>query len=177
MDLQVGNGESAPPNAKRPNYGTVTRENGTMANLVTKKGKTRGKNPRDIEYEAFDLEKQESLPKDMKEFMEVTKVTTEPELVELLINGFNDAQYSAASDEIGEFINDAWDKEYQAQFRLTIRNFSKISGKTIEETVVMLKPAIDAGWEVRLASKKAELEKAELAKKELAKSGVAVAVA
>lgn len=144
-----------PKPKNRPNFGTINRGDGTMAQLSVKKGKTRGKNPRDIEYEAFDLEKQESLPKSIKEFMEVTKVAEEKELVELLVNGFNDSQYSAASDEIGEFINDVWDKEYQAQFRLTIRNFSKIAGKSIEETVVMCKPAIDAGWEARVKARAA----------------------
>jgi hypothetical protein len=159
------------PTPKRPNYGTVTREDGTMASLSTKKGRTRGKNPRDIEYEAFDLEKPETLPKSMKEFMEVTNTKEEKDLVELLINGFNDSQYSAASDEIGEYINDAWDKEYQAQFRLTIRNFSKIAGKTVEETVTLLKPAIDAGWEVRKATKAAEAAKPVEEKKEVAAVG------
>jgi len=158
MSLEVGKN----PTPKRPNYGTVTRGDGTMANLTTKKGSTRGKNPREIEYEAFDLKNPESLPKDMKEFMLVTGVKAEAELLELLISGFNDAQYSAASDEIGEFINDAWDKDYQAQFRLTIRNFSKMSNKSVEDTVLMLKPAIDAGWEAKVLAKKAEAEKAKL---------------
>jgi hypothetical protein len=156
MYSEQGIGPSAmTQTAKRPKYGTVARENGTMAKLSTKQGKTRGKNPRSIEYEAFDLEQPDTLPKTIKEFMEVTKVEKEPELVELLVNGFNDAQYSAASDEIGEFINDAWDKEYQSQFRLTVRNFSKISGKSIEEVVTMLKPAIDAGWTAKVAAKEA----------------------
>lgn len=157
MTLAMGSN----PKPKRPNYGTVTRENGTMAKLTVAKGRTRGKNPRDIEYEKFDLEQPDTLPKTIKEFMEVTKVDKEPELVELLVNGFNDAQYSAASDEIGEFINDAWDKDYQAQFRLTVRNFSKISGKSVEEVVGMLKPAIDAGWDAKVKAKAEEKAKTE----------------
>lgn len=131
-----------------------------MVKLTTAKGRTRGKNPRDIEYEKFDHEQPDTLPKTMKEFMEVTKVDKESDLLDLLVSGFNDSQYSAASDEIGEFINDAWDKDYQAQFRLTVRNFSKISGKSVEETVAMLKTAIDAGWDAKVAAKKADAEKA-----------------
>lgn len=139
--------------------------NPKTAALSTKKGSTRGKNPRAIEYEAFDREKVETLPKDIATFMAVTKVTEESDLVNLLIDGYNDSQYSAASDEIGEFINDEWNKEYQAQFRLTIRNFSKMSGKSIEDTVSMLKTAIDAGWE----AKKVELAAAKLKAEEDAK--------
>lgn len=148
--------QGAVPAAKpRVNFGTVLREDKTMASLSMKKGKTRGKNPREIEYEAFDLEKPESLPKTIQEFVTVTKVNDENELVALLINGFNDSQYSAASDEIGEFINDAWDKETQAQFRLAVRNTSKISGMSIEDVVTMLKPAVEKGWAAKVAAKAA----------------------
>lgn len=134
-----------------------------MASLSTKKGKTRGKNPRDIEYQAFDLEKPDTLPKTIKEFMEATGMdasskSTEPELVELLVNGFNDSQYSAASDEIGEFINDAWDKDTQSQFRLAVRNYSKLSGMTIEEAVTLIKPGTDKGWDKKVLAKQ-ETEK------------------
>lgn len=154
MDLVKGN--TARP---KVTYNVVTRGDGTMAKLTVTKGRTRGKNPKDIEYEKFDLEQPENLPKDLKEFMEVVgldKVSgpdAQKAMLEYVISGFNDAQYSAASDEIGEFINDEWDKEYQAQFRLTVRNFSKISGKSIEDVVTMLKTAIDAGWVQRKAEK------------------------
>ena len=142
----------------------VTRGDGTMAKLTVAKGRTRGKNPRDIEYEKFDLEQVDTLPTSLKEFMEVTGLDklkgpeAEKAMLEYVVAGFNDSQYSAASDEIGEFINDAWDKDYQSQFRLTIRNFSKMSGKSIEDTVAMLKTAIDAGWEVKKALKAKEAE-------------------
>lgn len=155
MGLQTGQEAQGKTGNPPRRFGNVVREDGTMANLVTKKGRTRGKNPRDIEYQAFDLESPDSLPKTMGEFSEVTKVTEEKDFLELLIAGFNDSQYSAASDEIGEYVQDYWDKDYQNQFRLTVRNFSKISGKTIEETVDMLKMAIDAGWDKRVAEKKA----------------------
>ena len=117
-----------------------------MAKLTTAKGKTRGKNPREIEFEKFDREQPETLPRTIEEFMAVTNVKEEPALVDLLIEGFNDASYSAASDEIGEFINDAWDKDTQGQFRLAVRNYSKLSGDTIEEAVSLIKPGVDKKW-------------------------------
>lgn len=153
---QAGNSPSPKPTE------SDIMENVHVAVLTTAKGKTRGKNPREIEYERFDREKNDNLPKTIKEFMEATGVKDEPALVDYLIDGFNDAQYSAASDEIGEFINDAWDKETQGQFRLAVRNFSKLSGKSIEDTVTMLKPAIEAGWlakQEKLAAAKVEAAK------------------
>jgi len=123
-----------------------------MAALSTKTGKTRGKNPREIEYQAFDLEKPDTLPKSIKEFMEATGVSKEENLVEYLVDGFNMAQYSAASDEIGEFINDAWDKETQAQFRLAVRNYSKLIGASIEDAVALIKPGVDKAWEAKKAA-------------------------
>lgn len=130
-----------------------------MANLVVKTGKTRGRNPRDIEYQAFDVENPDSLPKTMEEFVQVTGKGSLEELLEYLVAGFNYSAYSAASDEIGEFVKDEWSKEYQAQFRITIRNFSKVSQQSIEEVVEMLMPAIDKGWAKIVADKKAEAEK------------------
>jgi len=132
-----------------------------MAKLSKKQGKTRGKNPREIEYDAFDLEVPENLPKTQAEFMEVTGVKGEVEIVSLLIDGFNASQYSAASDEIGEFIKDEWNKEYQTQFRATIRNYSKMTGQSIEDTVKLLMPAIDAGWVAKKAALAAEAAKVE----------------
>lgn len=129
--------------------------------LVVKKGKTRGKNPREIEYLAFDLEVPGTLPKTQAQFMEVTKVTAEVDIVSLLINGYNDSSYSAASDEIGEFINDEWDKETQLQFRNAVRNMSKLMNATIEDTVTMLKPGVDKGWEAKKALKASEATKTE----------------
>lgn len=125
-----------------------------VVGLVKKEGSTRGKNPRKIEYMAFDQSVAESLPKTLAEFVGITKAN-ESELLEYAIDGFNSAAYSAASDEIGEFIPDAWDKETAAQFRLAVRNTSKLTGLDIEATVNMLKPAIEKGL----------LAKAELAAK------------
>lgn len=125
------------------------------ASLSTKQGSTRGKNPRKIEYLAFDLEKPDTLPLSVTEFMEVTGVKEQPEIVALLVDGFNASQYSAASDEIGEYINDAWDKDTQAQFRLAVRNMMKLTGFEVEQVVNMLKPAIEKAFVERVAKAKA----------------------
>lgn len=122
-----------------------------MATLTTAEGKTRGKNPRNITFQKFDKEKPETLPKTLAEFLESTtalnsgKPYTQDEMLDYVIDGFNLAQYSAASDEIGEFIPDAWDKETANQFRLAVRNTSKLAGLSIEDTVAMLKPAVEKG--------------------------------
>lgn len=146
------------------NQGRVDTEGSVMAettapvvtaSLSKREGKTRGKNPRPIEYEAFDLEKPETLPTSLQQFMSVTGVKEEKEVLALLIDGFNQNQYAAASDEIGEFINDAWDKDTQAQFRLAVRNTSKLTGQSIEETVAFMKPAIEKGWAAKQEAKKA----------------------
>src|SRR5678809_509229 len=85
-------------------------------------------------------------PKTPAQFMEVTKTNEDADLVAYLIDGYNKAQYSAASDEIGEFIEDAWDSNTKAQFRLVVRNYAKSADMTIEEAVEMVKPAIHKAW-------------------------------
>lgn len=139
---------------------TVANETETVSavvvGLVKKEGSTRGKNPRKIEYMAFDQSVPASLPKSLAEFVGITKAD-EPTLLEYAIDGFNQAAYSAASDEIGEFIPDEWNtpemKETVAQFRLAVRNTSKLTGLDIEQTVNMLKPAIEKGLAAKAAAK------------------------
>lgn len=107
------------------------------------KGMTRGRNPREIEYLEFNREIPGNIPKTMKEFMDASGVQEEAGLVELLVTGFNESQYKAATDEIGEFINPQWDNKTQDSFRLAVRNYSKISGDTIEDAVALIKPGVE----------------------------------
>lgn len=116
-----------------------------------KVGSTRGKNPTPISWESFDDSQPATLPKSIKEFMDVTKTSDETKLVDYLIVGFNDAQYSAASDEIGEYVNPEWDDTTASQFRLVVRNYSRLTGTSIEDTVTLFKPGIEKAF----ASKKA----------------------
>jgi len=107
-------------------------------------GQTRGKNPQVITWEAFDESAPDTLPKTLSEFMEVSKVQDEPLIVSYLIAGYNDAQYTAASDPIAEFVNPAWSDDVQKQFRLVVRNYSNATGVSIEDAVALIKPGIEA---------------------------------
>jgi hypothetical protein len=163
MSKRLGRGLTAIP----PKPILSTSESNAMADLKnpktslsTKKGKTRGKNPRDIEYQAFDLEKPDLLPANLSDFMEVTGVKEQADILSYVIDGFNSAQYSAASDEIGEFINDAWDKDTQGQFRLAVRNYSKLTGMSIDDSVALIKPGVEKAWAAKAEKAKVEAEKA-----------------
>ena len=110
-------------------------------------GATRGKNPQAISYEAFDESKADTLPLTLSEFMEVTKPfggDVEKTIVEWLIGGFNDAQYTAASDPIAEYVENYWPEDVQRQFRLVVRNYSNATGVSIEDAVKLIKPGIEA---------------------------------
>lgn len=109
-----------------------------------KVGSTRGKNPQAITFEAFDLSKSETLPSTISEFMEVTKVQDEPTIMSYLIDGFNDAMYTAASDPVAEFIDASWPDDVQKQFRLVVRNYANATGVSIEDAVALIKPGISA---------------------------------
>lgn len=106
-------------------------------------GQTRGKNPVVIEWEAFDESKPDTLPTSIKQFMEVTGVDKEPELVAYLIGGFNDAAYTAASDPLAEFVDLSWPPEAQTQFRLVTRNYSRGAGVSLEDAVALIKPGFE----------------------------------
>lgn len=108
--------------------------------LRVRVGQTRGKNPMVITWEAFDESKPETNPKAISEFMEVTKVKDEPTLVSFLISGYNDAQYTAASDPLAEYVDAAWPADAQTQFRLVVRNYSRGAGVSLEDAVALIKP-------------------------------------
>lgn len=120
-------------------------ENETRSGVGTRQmvGATRGRNTSVITYENFDESQPATLPKTLKEFLEVTKVK-DSELVDLLITGYNEAQYKLASDEIGEFVDKTWPDDVQMQFRMVVRNYAKATGQTIEQAVAVIKPGIVA---------------------------------
>jgi len=105
-------------------------------------GMTRGRNPQEIQYEAFDESQKDTLPKTLSEFMEVAKVSDEPQIVLFLIDGFNSAAYTAASDPVAEFVDASWDDDVKKQFRLVVRNYSNATGVSIEDAVALIKPGI-----------------------------------
>lgn len=107
-------------------------------------GMTRGRNPQEIQYEAFDDSKPDTLPTSLSEFMDLTKVQDEKVIVSYLLDGFNSAAYTAASDPVAEFVDASWSEEVQKQFRLVVRNYSNATGVSIEDAVALIKPGIVA---------------------------------
>lgn len=132
LELERTQLEANAENEKRSGVGTRIRV-----------GQTRGKNPIVIKWEAFDESQPDTLPKTIAEFMEVTKVKDEPTLVGYLVGGFNDANYTASSDPLAEFVNPAWSADAQTQFRLVVRNYSRGAGVSLEDAVNLIKPGFE----------------------------------
>lgn len=131
QELKAAQDKAANTNKERTGVGTRVRA-----------GQTRGKASMVVSWEAFNLEEPSTLPKSIKEFTEVTGVKDEPSLLSFIIDGYNDAMYTAASDPIAEFVEDTWSPEVKAQFRLVVRNYSKAVGCSIEDAVAVIKPGI-----------------------------------
>lgn len=119
-------------------------ENATRSGVGTRLrvGQTRGKNPLVISWEAFDESKPETLPVSVQAFVDITK-SKETDLVSYLIGGLNDANYTAASDPLAEYVNLAWPQDAQTQFRLVVRNYSRGANVSLEDAVVLIKPGFD----------------------------------
>lgn len=107
-------------------------------------GQTRGKASQVIKWEAFDESKPDTLPKSIAQFSEITGKKDEPTLLGYLIAGYNDEQYTAASDPIAEFVEDTWPDDVQAQFRLVVRNYARATNSSLEDAVNLIKPGIVA---------------------------------
>ena len=108
---------------------------------------TRGKNPVEIQYEAFDDSKPETLPTSIQQFMDVTNVKDEPSLVGYLIGGYNDSAYTSASDPLKEFVDLTWPDDAQTQFRLVVRNYSRGANVSLEDAVSLIKPGFAKQFE------------------------------
>ena len=124
----------------------ATAENATRSGKGTRVsvGMTRGRNPQVISFEEFDDVLPETLPTTLSEFMEVAKVQDEKLIVEYLIDGFNSAQYTQASDPVAEFVDATWPEEVQKAFRLVVRNYAANANVSIEDAVALIKPGIVA---------------------------------
>jgi len=132
IELEAKQKEADATNATRSGIGTRVRV-----------GQTRGKNPIVISWEAFDESKPDTLPTTIQNFMEVTNVKDEPTLVSYLIGGLNDANYTAASDPLAEFVDLSWPQEAQTQFRLVVRNYSRGASVSLEDAVALIKPGFE----------------------------------
>lgn len=110
-------------------------------------GYTRGRSTTRITYEAFDESQPATLPGSLAEFMELTKPfggAEEKNLLAWVIDGFNSAQYTNASDPIAEFVDASWPEDIQKNFRLVVRNYSQATGVSLEDAVKLIKPGIEA---------------------------------
>ena len=103
-------------------------------------GKTRGKATQVISYEQFDTNLPDTLPKDMKQFMEITGKSDQPTLLGYLIEGYNAELYQAASDPLAEFVEDSWPADAKTQFRIVVRNYARGAGVSLESAVELIKP-------------------------------------
>ena len=129
VELDAANAKAEETNKTRTGVGTRVRV-----------GQTRGKNPMVISWEAFDESQPATLPTSIQQFMEVTGVKDEPTMVSYLIGGLNDANYTAASDPLAEFVDLTWPQEAQTQFRLVVRNYSRGASVSLEDAVQLIKP-------------------------------------
>ena len=107
---------------------------------------TRGKASTEVQYEGFDTDQPKTLPESMDEFLTLAGAALgndikEPLLVSYMIDGFNSAQYDAASDETAEYVETTWSDTVQKSFRDVVRNFAKNNGLSIEDAVNLIKPA------------------------------------
>jgi hypothetical protein len=128
-EFAIAQAEAEKDNASRSGIGTRL-----------KVGRTRGKGSIVIKYENFDESQPDTLPKSIEQFMEVTGVKSEPDLVNLLIAGHNEALYTAASDPLAEFVEETWPTEVKTQFRLVVRNYSRGASVSLDDAVELIKP-------------------------------------
>lgn len=115
-------------------------------------GQTRGKNPKVIDWEAFDTDKPETLPTTLAEFMDLTKTKDEPVVVSYLIDGYNASQYASASDVLAEFVEPNWPDTLVKQFKQTVSNYAAATGTSLEDAVSLIKPGIVKAFTARLAA-------------------------
>lgn len=111
--------------------------------LRLKVSQTRGRNPQVIVYEHFDQEKADTLPTTLEEFASLTGVSEEADILSMVIDGYNDRQYSLASDVLNEFVESSWTPEYVKQFKMVVRNYAAMNKLSIEDAVNALKPLLN----------------------------------
>lgn len=104
--------------------------------------RTRGKGSLVVSCEVFDESKPETLPKDVQEFLSVTGAD-EKAMLNYLIQGYNAVSEDAASDPLSEFVNPTWPPDAQNLFRITVRNYSRGIGISLDEAVNLIKPGFD----------------------------------
>jgi hypothetical protein len=123
----------------------VAEENAKRSGIGTrmKVGRTRGKGSIVIKYEQFDDAQPETLPKSIESFLSTVNLDpekNEADIVRLLVAGYNEESYTAASDPLSEHVESIWPQEVQTQFRTVARNYSRGANVPLEEAVALIKP-------------------------------------
>jgi len=130
------------------NEGKTGKGTRTMLSL------SRGRNPIEVQYEAFDESKPDTLPATLSEFMSLTGIdkmsgdSGEKTFVSYAIDGFNSASYTLASDPIAEFQEASWPDDVQKTFRSVIRGYAQNANVSIEDAVALIKPGFVASQSV-----------------------------
>ena len=112
---------------------------------------TRGKNPQEIQFEAFDESKPDTLPETVAEFLQLSGVKGEKEAVRRLIAGDYEIAYTEASDPVAEFIESNWDEDTRNRFRVSVRNYALNAECSIEEAVQLIEPGVQKAFDKRSA--------------------------
>ena len=114
-------------------------------------GQTRGRNPQIVVWEAFDESRPETLPKTLSEFMDLSKLSLNDEatLVSYLTDGYNSAQYTAASDPVAEFVEASWPEDIQKNFRMAVKNYAASANCSLQDASDLIKPGINRAFEAK----------------------------
>ena len=106
---------------------------------------TRGRNTQIVKYSAFDTDSPDTLPDSVAEFVSLSGISDESQLVAFLITGYNDNSFRIASDPVAEFVNPVWSPEVAKSFKDSVKTLVK-SGvfESIEAAVAIIKPQVDA---------------------------------
>lgn len=136
--LDEAKAKAAETNVSRTGKGTRVRV-----------GQTRGRNPQVISWEAFDESLPATLPSSIDEFRKLSGADKlgdkeESTLLSYLIDGFNSASYTEASDPIAEYVEASWPEDIQKNFRSAVRTYVNAMQGTVslDDAVAMIKPNI-----------------------------------
>ncbi len=141
---------------KQEEAARVANEKRTGKGTRIRVGQTRGRNPKVITWEAFDTDKADTLPETAKEFAEIVKTLNNGKeldnltFVSYLVDGFNAAQYAAASDILSEYVEANWPADLVKSFKQAINGFVASAGISVEDAVSLMKPKIQAAFEAKL---------------------------
>lgn len=104
---------------------------------------TRGRQSTPVTYESFNEDVAGSLPESIQEFMELSGVDDEAQIVSFLVTGYNDFSFRKASDPVQEYINPVWPSEVAKSFADSVKTLVKNGVMELEAAVALIKPQVD----------------------------------